>query len=214
MFIININELQNSFDTILQKLPRGRRERTTAFRPEEGRLHSAAAGLLLAEALSIDEDRDTYRDRSGKPLLVRAKGDLRYISVSHGGAYAAAAGGAEPLGIDVERIGPYHVSIVRRCFRPDEREWVLEKDSDERFFAVWTMKESIMKADGRGLGLNPKDFSVFDTEWKTVCGIYDGHMFAAASRSGGDLELIRVVYRDGSLRETERIVLPEGVSGK
>ena len=36
----------------------------------------------------------------------------------------------------------------------------MERDPTERFFRLWTLKESVMKAVGKGLALPPSGFSV------------------------------------------------------
>ncbi|MCL2108704.1 MAG: 4'-phosphopantetheinyl transferase superfamily protein [Oscillospiraceae bacterium] len=77
---------------------------------------------------------------------------------------AVGAGIARPqiheLGADIEQIKPYKQSTAARCFTPNELEWLQNQSSNAAFFYLWTAKESVMKAVGKGFALPPQSFSV------------------------------------------------------
>ena len=61
-----------------------------------------------------------------------------------------------------------------------------------RFFRLWTWKESVMKATGLGLSLEPRRFEVlpfadglpirlFGREWYAEGGTLDGHVFSVCA---------------------------------
>ncbi len=180
---MDIRELEPEYNRLLPLLPSLRKTMISRFKMKEDKLRCAAAGLLVKYVLGADEDRDILRDGNGKPKFRDGfKSRLGgYFSLTHGGSYAALSCREGEIGIDAEQIGSFPGSIFKICFRPDEQEWILKGGVNTRSYAVWTMKESIMKADGRGIAMEPKSFSVFDCGWNTAYREYDGHMFAAAA---------------------------------
>lgn len=90
----------------------------------------------------------------GKPALAD---DTFAFNLSHSGAAAALAiaRGVEP-GVDLEtpgRVRPF-VALAQRYFRPAEAQAVAaaaEADRERLFLRLWTAKEAVLKALGRGL---------------------------------------------------------------
>ncbi len=91
------------------------------------------------EALSFSEN--------GKPLL---KNGL-YISISHSGECVCAAISKKPIGIDIENIRDFDLKILNRFFTEREKRYILRGDINERFFTLWTIKEAIIKLEGKKL---------------------------------------------------------------
>jgi 4'-phosphopantetheinyl transferase len=59
-------------------------------------------------------------------------------------------------GIDIEKVRPNveNLAIAERFFSANETEWLRSRSSDQRalgFFRLWSVKESILKADGKGM---------------------------------------------------------------
>ena len=81
------------------------------------------------------------------------------FSLSHGGDLAVLLISDTPCGVDVECADRAVSERIReRVFqRIFQRE---EADSERAFSWLWTRKEAVMKLDGRGLGLDPRCFSV------------------------------------------------------
>ncbi len=71
------------------------------------------------------------------------------------------------IGVDLETIDPTFPAreIAREFFLPEECQWIANGPVD-RFFQLWTAKEALMKATGRGLSLTPDRIRV---------SIRDGH---------------------------------------
>jgi 4'-phosphopantetheinyl transferase len=79
------------------------------------------------------------------------------FSISHSDGIALCAVGPEPLGIDVERLRPgvEWRPVVRQFFSQGERS-MIERLGSHAFFAAWTLKEAIIKANGRTLADLPE----------------------------------------------------------
>lgn len=108
------------------------------------------------------EDLDIRRGPWGKPRSA-AHSEICF-NISHCPAAAACILGKSPVGVDVERAFPYRESLARRiCQEAEWKRWQ-EFSPDERerqLRALWSMKESYVKRDGRGLGYGVEkvDFS-------------------------------------------------------
>ncbi|MEH6547875.1 MAG: 4'-phosphopantetheinyl transferase superfamily protein [Sneathiella sp.] len=103
----------------------------------------------------------------GKPALVSSEhpqGSVAFnISHTKGQLVASVTLDTE-IGVDIE----FHNSqtdwkgISQSYFTARENDWLLslpEKQGFTNFYNIWTMKEAVMKADGRGLGLAIEEIS-------------------------------------------------------
>jgi 4'-phosphopantetheinyl transferase len=71
------------------------------------------------------------------------------FNVSHSGNLVACAlSDAGRVGLDIEQIRPINPDSFQLYLTPAERRWVSGDTS--RFFTLWTGKESVVKAHGRG----------------------------------------------------------------
>jgi 4'-phosphopantetheinyl transferase len=97
----------------------------------------------------------------GKPFLTN--NPLVHHNISHAGPYIACVISDEPVGIDIELIKPIDMKIAERFFTSDETMYILSAQDDirrQRFFEVWTKKESRIKWAGKNLLKNLPSFSV------------------------------------------------------
>lgn len=112
--------------------------------------------LLLIEGLknvglaSVSLDELKYNE-FGRPFLNRP-GDF---NISHSGGYVLCAVAEEgKVGIDIEKIRSISLTDFKAHFRSEEwREITESLRPSERFFEYWTLKESIIKANGNGLSI-------------------------------------------------------------
>jgi hypothetical protein len=105
--------------------------------------------LLLAMVLGCSADSDLRLGPGGRPeLAAGAPG----FSLSHCGDHVALAVAPARIGVDVEGPRPPSEALVARMMTAGEA--ALLKVGDPRLFTVlWTLKEALAKADGRGLSL-------------------------------------------------------------
>jgi 4'-phosphopantetheinyl transferase len=98
----------------------------------------------------------------GKPSLVEPAYRLQF-NVAHAGD-CVLIGVTEDVkcGVDIEQSHPRfsETEIADRYFRPHEVEWMNQVEFG--FTRLWTMKEAIMKAIGRGLSIPLNDIDVMD----------------------------------------------------
>jgi 4'-phosphopantetheinyl transferase len=102
---------------------------------------------------------------NGKPELVvpDLQPPLRFNLSNTSGLVACAVAYSRALGIDVEMIHDVPPRVAEAYFAPPELSAWLELDAQARraaFFAVWTLKESFIKARGDGLSLPLDSFAI------------------------------------------------------
>ncbi|MFF2093985.1 4'-phosphopantetheinyl transferase family protein [Paenibacillus sp. NPDC058174] len=146
-----------------------RRERVARFHYAKDAQRSLFGELLARYALCESTGRGNselkfIQNPFGKPMLAREQDEREiYFNLSHSGQWVVCAVDYTPVGIDVEEMKPISLDIARRFFSKDEYEALLREPEISRqqyFYALWTMKESFIKADGRGLSLPLDQFTI------------------------------------------------------
>ena len=162
-----------------------RTARAGRFRLERDRLTCLGAGFLMMEALGIRNETEIRYGEYGKPYVPGRPA----FSISHSGAWCILATGDGPvIGADLEEIDERHIEIAPDVYTRAELRW-MQEDPLERFFRLWTWKESVMKATGLGMNLEPRSFEVLpfaggeevrvsDRQWYAAGGIWDGCAFS------------------------------------
>ena len=120
---------------------------------------------LLAEHLGRDPRLlEFVQNEYGKPRLAQLPAAHFSLSHSEELAFLAVSDTLE-VGADIERIREIdHLDLARRYFHPNETA-VIERpaDPDDRlrtFFHIWTLKEAVVKALGKGLSIPLDTFEV------------------------------------------------------
>lgn len=121
--------------------------------------------LLLAAYTGMTAAAITFRhNRHGKPLLY---GFPRlHFNLSHSGeraVFAVSVGGA--VGVDIEQCNgdTKFESVARRFFTPaefDALQGIAASRRRRAFFALWTCKEAVVKANGKGLASQLSAFEI------------------------------------------------------
>lgn len=148
------------------------RARADAFKREVHRRRFALVRAALRRAVS-PEDPASVRFREGpwgKPEV-----DGLHVNVSHtDGLALIAATRVGPVGVDVERVREdlETLDLSRRYFARREVDALVALDPRARaraFVRLWTRKEAVLKAAGRGLGGGLEvDTGDADARWSRV----------------------------------------------
>lgn len=124
------------------------------YKREPDQWRGVAGKLLLRYGLKragiADMPTALDIDRKGRPSVAHEALDF---NISHSGdqAVCVIADGIR-CGIDIELHRPVDIDIFKRNFK--DHEWASITGSDDpsaAFFRLWAIKESIIKADGRGV---------------------------------------------------------------
>ncbi len=148
----------------LRRLPADRRLRTERLRFDRDRRLSVGAFALLSFALKELGLREMPRiacGEQGKPYFPELP-ELHF-NLSHAGSKVLCGISSCPLGVDVEEVGRAHPAIARRFFSPIEYNALQRCPEEQRallFTRFWVLRESLLKADGRGLSLDHRSFAL------------------------------------------------------
>lgn len=100
-------------------------------------------------------------NKYGKPLLSSDWGI--HFNISHSGSWVTCAIGDYSIGVDVERVKPIGTELSKHFFTSEECGAILNENEDERekyFYKLWTLKESYIKAEGKGLSIPLNSFTI------------------------------------------------------
>ncbi len=154
LYVADIRDfsIQGGLDKITSK----RQEQIKLYCQLEDKARCLTAGLMERVILKVESDEEIGFGENGKPYL---KNSQTHYNIAHSGNYVVMAVSDVEVGVDIERIDEEALDAARICFTPLECNLVKENHTD-KFFEIWTAKESIMKATGRGFTLLPESFTV------------------------------------------------------
>ena len=145
------------FEKYLSLLPTDLKTRNKLFIRWQDRYLHLLGKLLLIKAfneygLSREILNQLKYNKNNRPFLKNVNIDF---NISHSGNYAICAiSNNSKVGVDIEEIKIIEFADFQKVFT--KREWAeIEKSKDcfLKFYSFWTRKESLIKADGRGLSI-------------------------------------------------------------
>lgn len=161
---------KNQFDRLLGAVDKDKQIRIKRFAKYEDAQRTLIADILTRLMLCARLDMPPHKiefscNAYGKPYL-KTYGAIHF-NASHSGNWIVCAIDAKPLGIDIEHIKPIDLHIAERFFSVEENK-VLEYTANDKkleyFYDLWTLKESYIKALGKGLSLPLDSFSILKYE--------------------------------------------------
>ena len=145
-------------------------------------LTRALCRTALSRYTAIDaRDLQFYTNRYGRPELASHKSAaIRFNLSNSSGLVICAVSLNIDIGVDVEQIETLGdaTSIARSVFSAEEQQALLalpESRQPERFFELWTLKESYVKARGMGLTIDPRNIS-FDLDCDPIRVEFDSQL--------------------------------------
>ncbi len=154
------------FDELLKFVNIEKQVKINRFRRYEDAQRSLFAELLLRNVLCLklnipNESIAFGQNEYGKPFISNFTGV--HFNLSHSHDWVVCAVSDMPVGIDIEVVKPIDLDIAKRFFSAGEYENLVSKKEHERvqsFFEYWTLKESYIKAWGRGLSAPLNSFTI------------------------------------------------------
>ncbi|MDD5227767.1 MAG: 4'-phosphopantetheinyl transferase superfamily protein [Methylococcales bacterium] len=164
---------ENKFQALCQQLPDAAQLKILQYRRwQDG--HAMLFGRLLLKIALLEEGYPSmclehlWFDKYNRPFIDSGVD----FNISHSGNYVLCAiTRVGRIGIDIEQIKATTVDDFKSFFSNDE--WcnvIYANDPVGCFYHYWTIKESTMKADGRGLSIPPQsiishsDYAVIDNK--------------------------------------------------
>ena len=99
-----------------------------------------------------------------KPHIKNATGNKHYYNMSHSGDWILIAVSNSAIGADTEFINQAYSykDVLQDNFSSEEIAYISQASSIERFFMLWTRKEALTKATGKGLDEDLKQIPCLD----------------------------------------------------
>jgi 4'-phosphopantetheinyl transferase len=169
VFVLQLEKAQYSpefQETLLQYLPEAGKLRVRDRQNLTSKLQTVTGELLARYSVGHylgkpDQEINLVFGEKGKPHIGNLT-DVHY-NISHSGYYVVCAVAPTEIGIDVERIRKVNLRIAERFFSPSEIHDLMACDEEHRmkyFITLWTIKESYLKAIGRGLTQHLNSFTI------------------------------------------------------
>lgn len=199
---------------LLSCVSREKSEKLSRFHRQEDLIRGLIGDLLvrkvISETFAVPVKRMVFRTHTyGKPYLAMPNNSFHY-NVSHSGEWVVCAIDDSPVGIDIEKIQPIQLEIPRRFFAPEEVEFIEKALSDvrrqERFFSVWTAKESYIKAIGQGLSHSLNNFSTVREGSVEGLRVFDHCQWYLNSYSLDDKYALTICRQNSRSCETIRVI--------
>ncbi len=172
--IYNIEDLTNEeYRKWFSLMSEERQKKINRYKDEARKKCSVAGEMLVKKHISkilniSPESIKISIDDNGKPFIKDC--DIHF-NISHCENMVICAFGSESIGVDIEKIKPTTLSVLKRFYSSSEQEYVfgfVPKDEDlklcenteilERFYRIFTLKEAICKKSGIGIkGLKKAD---------------------------------------------------------
>lgn len=175
IFMININLIKNLNKNIkLESLISDyKTESYNKYRRFEDKLRCLLGQFLIKKMINYEinlNPRDMLFDINdyGKPYL---KNDSNiHFNISHSGEYVVGIIDRNFVGIDIEKIDNIDFeNLSKNFYTKDEHEYLLKQnDPKDCFYKIWTLKESYIKAVGKGLSIPLNTFSIIPNNDMTL----------------------------------------------
>lgn len=166
-FIYNVESLTNSeYEKWFSLMRKDKQERVSRYKDVIRRKCSVAGEMLVKEYIGntlniAPESLVILTDKSGKPYVENCP---IHFNISHCENMLACAFSEKEIGIDIERIRPISLNIMKRFYSEKEQKYVLghtpnetdfkkceDEEILERFYRIFTLKEAICKKSGIGI---------------------------------------------------------------
>lgn len=170
VYYAKVSEFIKSFNQpvdLIQYIPKIFHEEGLKYIRNQDQFSFIIGRLLIMQMLhyfgfATNEILNLQKNKHNKPHLC----NLFEFNLSHSGDYVICCGSHQcKLGIDIERKRQLDISDFKIAFSSNE--WDIIHSAPDRlyeFYKTWTKKESIIKADGRGLAIDLKKITLFENK--------------------------------------------------
>lgn len=126
---------------------------------------------IIIQELKINNNNIKFsRNQYGKPYLENYP-EFNF-NISHSGEYVLCVWDNKFIGIDIEEIKPIECDkIAKNFFTKKEIAYILNQDVEiqlNKFYEIWTLKESYIKCCGQGMSIPLNSFSIEVDQYKHI----------------------------------------------
>lgn len=195
VYVTKIKEISEKvLEELIKFISKEKKSKLQKLKHREDKLRCLIGEILvryiIAETISIkDSDIIFETNIYGKPFL-RDYSDFHF-NISHSGDFVLCAIDNKPIGIDIEKVlSIEYEAIVTNFFTSKEMNYIMRgnfKNQINKFYEIWTIKESYVKAYGQGINMSFKDFSV-DYNKEEYIGVIRENKYDKCNIKGFSLE--------------------------
>lgn len=152
LIIADLKKITFDEQWILTQIAQGYVEKYHSHKKKEDKKQELIAGYLLKKYLGIDHSEQLVWKEGGKPIL---RNENQHFNLSHSGKYVVLAIADQEIGVDIERIRPYHEATSKKVFSLEMQKQLsttAEKERNQLFTRLWTELEAKLKVRGIGFG--------------------------------------------------------------
>ncbi|MGG4046130.1 MULTISPECIES: 4'-phosphopantetheinyl transferase family protein [Paenibacillus] len=182
LYILSIdlksNGLEDHFNELLTFLDEDNRCKILKVKNKEAQTRSLAGQLLIRSIIHNDlnipnTDIRFSKNEYGKPYLENNP-DFHF-NITHSNNQIVCITDGDRVGVDVQHIKPIGLDLARKFFTEQEHllltNIVSYHERLETFYDIWTLKESFIKAVGKGFHIPLNTFNLVHED-KLVSSIY------------------------------------------
>ncbi len=159
LFNINSSIAKERYVECLESVGEQQKKQILKYKYEADRMRALYGKIMIRELLEKKfhlrkEEQIIERTSYGKPYISNLNNI--HFNISHSGDWVLCGVGENELGLDIEYIGKYHKDIVERYFTTQEifyLESLTENEKQRHFYYLWSLKESFLKCNGKGLSM-------------------------------------------------------------
>ncbi len=139
------------------------------------------------------DDVNIQLNENGKPYISDSKYSNVKYNISHSHDYSICVFSSNAIGVDIEKIRKVNINIANQFATPNEINYILSSENQvfQRFFTIYTLKESYFKMLGDNLNniknieftINNNTISCSDPKTKfTIINSIDGYIISVCER--------------------------------
>ncbi len=173
-YIVDSGSINNDHSPheLLMQLSTEEQDKYARYRKEDDKKTFLCARIVLREEfrkLEIPFNQEISFNEYNKPFL--ADYPDFHFNISHSGSYVMLGFSNKSLGVDIEKIVTFNKPLIEKLskivFHETEVQLLVQNDIDEAqflFTKLWTIKESFIKAIGKGFYADTRSFTISNIE--------------------------------------------------
>ncbi|MBN2237425.1 MAG: 4'-phosphopantetheinyl transferase superfamily protein [Bacteroidales bacterium] len=164
--LVDKSEFDEFYQSLKSKLPSTLVSKIERFRFSADKQRSLIGDLIVrkfyAKELNLNPNKIEFEyNQHDKPTL---KGFPKaHFNISHSGDFVVVAFSDCSVGIDIEKNKGNRLKVAKRFFTREELDDLFALEGEAKqvnyFYQLWTLKESYMKAIGKGMSMSLSSFS-------------------------------------------------------
>ncbi len=162
---LNMSSPDEKWSSYLQQMPEDIKERIRRYRKKENKYQLLIGRLLLREGMhqlgfyNFDL-QDLHYNEHNCPLWIT---EIHFNIAHSQNIVACAFSKTAAIGLDVERIRKINLNDFEYILNDLDHQNIKKSQKVyQAFFKIWTIKEAITKAIGKGLAIDVQQIYIFD----------------------------------------------------